>query len=85
MQHLCCPKLVDVIVINIPIQNFRISKVKVIQHLLGGDVGLSNVFVLEVFNADFVNSGDEKGLEGLVRHVILGIKSQVGVIFPVSV
>ena len=74
MQHLCCPKLVDVIVINIPIQNFRISKVKVRQHLLGGDVGVSKVFFPEGSNVGFVNGGNEQGLEGIVRHVALGIK-----------
>ena len=66
-------------------QIFRISKVKVCQHLLGGDVGAYNVFVLEESNVGFIDGGDEKGFEGLVRHVVLGIKGRVDVIFPESV
>ena len=55
------------------------------QHLLGGDVGVSNEFVPEGSNAGFVDSGDEQGFEGLVCHVVLGIKDRVDVIFLASV
>ena len=74
-----------VIVLNTSIQNFRISKVKVRQHILGGDVGVSNVFVPEESNVGLFNGGNEKGIEGLVRHVVLGIKGRVDVILTANV
>ena len=74
-----------VIALKTPIRNVCISKVKVRQHLLGGVVGVSNVLVLEVSNVGFVDGKNEKGIEGLVLHVLLGIKGLVDVILPASV
>ena len=74
-----------VIVLKTPVRNFCIRKVKVRQHLLVSNIGVYNVFFLEVLHVGFIDAGNEKGLEGLVRHVILGIKVRVDVIVPANV
>ena len=74
-----------VIFLKIPIRKFRIRKVKVHQHLLGGDVGVSYVFFLAESNVGFVNGGDEQRQKVIVRHVVFGIKGRVDVIFTESV
>ena len=48
-----------VIVLKTSIQNFRIRKVKVRQHILGGDVGVSNVFVPEESNVGLFNGSTD--------------------------
>ena len=54
-------------------------------NLLGGDFVVSNAFVPEGLNVGFINVGNEQGLEGLVCHVVLGIKVRFDVIFTGSV
>ena len=63
-----------VIVLKIPIPIFRINKVKVRHNIFCGDIGVSNVFFPKGSNVGFVNGGDKKRLEGLVCHVVLGIR-----------